>query len=100
MLILVLIDVQYIQNLVCSIEKSLNCQNHSSSDSHHPITHTPRKICVFLHGYELFRTGSCNFQLVAGELGGSGSFWMGSCGWFHVVSDDFGWFTVLVVTVY
>ena len=72
MLILVLIDVQYIQNVVSSFEKGSNGQNHSSSDSHHPITNTPSKICVFLHGYELFRTGSCNFELVAGELDGGG----------------------------
>ena len=30
------------------------------------------RICVFLHGYELFRTGSCSFELVAGKLGGCG----------------------------
>ena len=26
-------------------------------------------ICMFLHGYELFRTGSCSFQLVSGGFG-------------------------------
>ena len=72
MLILILIDVQYIQNVVFSFEKSSNGQNHSSSDSHHPTTHTPSKICVFLHGYELFQTDLCSFELVAGELGGGG----------------------------
>ena len=41
MLILVLIDVQYIQNVVFSFEKASNGQNHSSSDSHHPITPPP-----------------------------------------------------------
>ena len=29
-------------------------------------------ISVFLHGYELFWTGSCSFELVAGGLSGSG----------------------------
>ena len=72
MLILVLIDVQYIQNVVFSFQRCSNGQNHSLSDSHHPITHTPSKICVFLHGYEKFRTGSCSFELVEGELGSGG----------------------------
>ena len=39
-------------------------------------------ICVFLHGYELFQTSSCSFELVAGGLSGCGYFWMGGCGWF------------------
>ena len=34
MLILILIDVQYLQNLVCSFEKGSNVQNHSLSESH------------------------------------------------------------------
>ena len=29
-------------------------------------------ICVFLHGYELFWTGLCSFELVTGGLGGGG----------------------------
>ena len=29
-------------------------------------------ISVFLHGYELFWTGSCSFELVAGGVGGGG----------------------------
>ena len=37
MLILILIDVQYLQNLVFSFEKGSNVQNHSLSDSHHSI---------------------------------------------------------------
>ena len=37
MLILILIDVQYPQNAVFSFEKGSNCQNHSSSGSHHPV---------------------------------------------------------------
>ena len=32
--ILILIDVQYSQNAVFSLDKGLNCQNHSSSGSH------------------------------------------------------------------
>ena len=35
MLILILIDVQYSQKAVFSFEKGSNCQNHSSSGSHH-----------------------------------------------------------------
>ena len=72
MLTLVLIDVQYIQNVVFSFKKGSNGQNHSSSDSHHLITDTPSKICAFLHGYELFRTDSYSFELVVDELGGGG----------------------------
>ena len=52
-------------------------------------------ICVFLHEYKLFWTGSCSFELVAGWLGGGGQFWVGGCGWFQVVSDGFGWFLVV-----
>ena len=37
MLILILIDVQYLQNVVFSFEKGSNGQNHSSSGSHHHI---------------------------------------------------------------
>ena len=33
MLILILIDVQYLQKADFSFEKGLNCQNHSSSGS-------------------------------------------------------------------
>ena len=47
-------------------------------------------ICLCLHGYELFRTGLCSFERVAGGLEGDGQFWvmvLGGCGWFQVVSD-------------
>ena len=44
MLILILTDVQYSQNVVFDFEKGLNVQNHSLSDSHHPI----KKICASL----------------------------------------------------
>ena len=36
-LVLMLIDVQYLQNVVFSFEKASNVQNHSSSDPHHSI---------------------------------------------------------------
>ena len=34
MLILILVDIQYLQNVAFSFEKSLNGQNYSPSDSH------------------------------------------------------------------
>ena len=37
MLILILIDVQYLQNIVFNFQKSSNGQNHYSSVFHHPI---------------------------------------------------------------
>ena len=41
MLILILIDVQYLQNDVFSFEKDLIGQNYSSLDSDHPIKKIP-----------------------------------------------------------
>ena len=41
MLIFILIDVQYSQNADFSFEKGMNCQNHSSSGSHHPAKKYP-----------------------------------------------------------
>ena len=41
MLILILIDVQYSRNTAFNFEKGLNCQNHSSSGSHHPVKKIP-----------------------------------------------------------
>ena len=41
MLILILMNVKYLQNVVFSFEKGLNGQNHSSSGSHHPIEKSP-----------------------------------------------------------
>ena len=38
MLILIIIDVQYLQKAVLSFEKGSNHQNHSSSGSHHKIS--------------------------------------------------------------
>ena len=44
MLILVLINVQYLQNVVFILEKGLGGQNLSLSDSHHLIEKFPRLI--------------------------------------------------------
>ena len=43
MLILILINVQYLQNVVFSFEKGLSGQNHSLSDSYHPIEKSPKE---------------------------------------------------------
>ena len=43
MLILILIDVQYSQNAVCSFEKFSNRQNHSSSGSHQLVKNPPQQ---------------------------------------------------------
>ena len=40
----ILIDIQYLQNIVCSFEKDLNIQNLSLSDFHHLIKKSPNKI--------------------------------------------------------
>ena len=45
MLILIVIDVQYLQNVAFSFEKYSNGQIHSFSDSHHPSP--PSKIAHF-----------------------------------------------------
>ena len=37
MLIFILIKLQYLRNVVFSFEKGSHGQNHSLSDSHHPI---------------------------------------------------------------
>ena len=41
MVILILINVQYLQNVAFGFEKFLIRQNHSSSDSHHVIKKIP-----------------------------------------------------------
>ena len=41
MLVLILIDVRYSQKTVFSFEKGSNCQNHSSSGSHHLVKNPP-----------------------------------------------------------
>ena len=50
MLIVILIDAQYLQNVFFSFEKGSNGQNHSSSDSNHPIKKSPpsppAKFCI------------------------------------------------------
>ena len=43
MLILILMDVQYSQNTVFSLETFLNCQNHSTSGSHHLVKNSPQQ---------------------------------------------------------
>ena len=44
MLTLILIDDQYVQNVVFSFEKSSNGQNHFSSDFQHSTKKSPNKI--------------------------------------------------------
>ena len=41
MLILILINVQYLQNVVFSFGNGLSGKNHSLSDSHHPVEKSP-----------------------------------------------------------
>ena len=48
MLNLILIDVHYSQKAAFSLESGSNHQNHSSSDSHHPVNIPPSKIATFL----------------------------------------------------
>ena len=75
--------IEYSQNLVkllhfnsfVAIKISLHydCFNMDSGCLHTtPFTCNFDSICVFLHGYELFRTSSCSFELVADGLGGCG----------------------------
>ena len=47
MLILILVDVQYLQKVVFIFGKGSNSQNHSSLDSHHQIKKSPCKISRF-----------------------------------------------------
>ena len=48
MLILILINVQYLQNVVFSFGKGLSGKNHSLSDSHHPVEKfPPDKFTIF-----------------------------------------------------
>ena len=65
MLILILLDAQYLQKVIFSFEKGLNSQNHSSSGSQHPIKKfTPVKfsnppnggggVVVFTHSLTIF----------------------------------------------
>ena len=43
MLVLILIHIQYLQDLVFSFENGSNVQNHSLSDSHHSIKKFPQQ---------------------------------------------------------
>ena len=73
-----------------------DCFNKNSGCLHTtPFTSNFDDICMFLHGYELFRTGSRSFELLADGLGSCGYSWVGGCGWFQVISDGFGWFRVV-----
>ena len=58
MLTLILIDVQYLQNVVFSFEKVLNSHNHSSSDSHHPM----KKYPIFSLGGGNLRRSDCDYS--------------------------------------
>ena len=50
MLILILVDVQYLQNVAFSLEKDSGDQNHSWSDSHQLIKQFPAaKFPMLLH---------------------------------------------------
>ena len=77
--------IEYVQNLVKLLcfnsfvtIKILLCYDRFNKDSGclHPtpftVLGTFDSICVFLHEYELFWTGSCSFELIAGWLGGGG----------------------------
>ena len=44
MLILILIDVQYLHKAAFSFEKGSNCQNHSSSGSLHMVKQSPHPL--------------------------------------------------------
>ena len=46
MLVMILIDVQYLQDVVLSFEKGWNGQIHSSSDSHHSKKNIPAKFPI------------------------------------------------------
>ena len=48
MIILILIDVQYSQNVVFSFQKFSNRKNHSSSGSHHLVKKSPQQ-CSLLY---------------------------------------------------
>ena len=53
MLDLILIDVQYKESIVSSIEKGFNDQNHPSLDCHHPIKQFPCKNFWKIQRYEI-----------------------------------------------
>ena len=43
MLVLILINVQYLHNIAFSLEKGSSGQNHSFSDSHHSVQKFPQE---------------------------------------------------------
>ena len=51
-------------------------------------------VCIFLHGYELFQTGSCSFELVAGDS--FGLVVPDGFRWLQMVSGGFGWFQIVL----
>ena len=42
MVILIIIDVQYLHNVVFGFEENWNGESHCSSDTHHPIKQSPQ----------------------------------------------------------
>ena len=52
MLMLILIDVQYLQNVLFSFEKGSNGENHSLTDSYHPMKKSPSRISHLPTGQE------------------------------------------------
>ena len=98
MLILVLIDIQYMQNVVFSFEKGSNGQNHSSSDSHHPTTHTPTKSAYFymdVNCFGLVRVISSWLRVNSVVADSFGWVFLDGFAWLRMVSGGFGWFRVV-----
>ena len=60
-----LINVQYSQKAIFSFEKGSTCQNHSSSDSLHPVKNPPVKFSIFLGTtFPLpSLTGKCHWEI-------------------------------------
>ena len=64
MLILILIDVQYLRNVVFNFEKGSNGQNYSTSDSHYLIKNSPREISHVCHwGVDMLACSHFNIYL-------------------------------------
>ena len=61
MLILISINVQYLQNIAFSFEKGSSGQDHSFSDSHHPKGKSPIQI---YHPPTLYSTDNIFFRVV------------------------------------
>ena len=92
-----LIKVLYFNSFVAiKILLHYDCFNKNSGCFHTTLfTGNFDSICPLLNGYELFQTGSCSFELVAGGFGGCRWFWVAGYGWFWVVADGFRWFPVV-----